>query len=133
MELAVSAAAFTAIAEQAEQRGTGARGLRAILEKLLTPVMFHLPNNLAAFAAQEGRGSPESTYSDNDSDRDGNCGDLRDMSAEVFRHTALVDEGVVRGERGVLMLHGDLTAEEVLAGRAEVEDSRVMEVTAPVL
>ncbi|MHA7177773.1 ATP-dependent Clp protease ATP-binding subunit ClpX [Arthrobacter sp. Sr24] len=36
--------AMTAIAELALDRGTGARGLRAILEEVLQPVMFDLPS-----------------------------------------------------------------------------------------
>jgi ATP-dependent Clp protease ATP-binding subunit ClpX len=37
-------AALEAIAEQAVARKTGARGLRAILENLLGPVMFEVPS-----------------------------------------------------------------------------------------
>lgn len=36
--------ALDAIADQALERGTGARGLRAILEEVLLPVMFELPS-----------------------------------------------------------------------------------------
>ncbi|MDR6417428.1 ATP-dependent Clp protease ATP-binding subunit ClpX [Pseudarthrobacter sulfonivorans] len=36
--------ALNAIAEQALERGTGARGLRAIMEEVLLPVMFDLPS-----------------------------------------------------------------------------------------
>lgn len=36
--------AYKAIAKKALQRGTGARGLRAILEEILMDVMFELPN-----------------------------------------------------------------------------------------
>ncbi len=36
--------ALTAVAERAVKRGTGARGLRAILEKTMTNIMFDLPN-----------------------------------------------------------------------------------------
>ena len=32
------------IADQALERGTGARGLRAIMEEVLLPVMFDLPS-----------------------------------------------------------------------------------------
>ncbi|MCU6478992.1 ATP-dependent Clp protease ATP-binding subunit ClpX [Arthrobacter sp. A2-55] len=35
--------ALTAVAELADSRGTGARGLRAIMEEVLGPVMFDLP------------------------------------------------------------------------------------------
>ena len=38
-----AASALRAIAQKALKRGTGARGLRAILEELLTDVMFDLP------------------------------------------------------------------------------------------
>ncbi|MEO6413491.1 MAG: ATP-dependent Clp protease ATP-binding subunit ClpX, partial [Pedococcus sp.] len=34
-----------AIADQALKRGTGARGLRAIMEEVLMPVMFDVPSD----------------------------------------------------------------------------------------
>jgi ATP-dependent Clp protease ATP-binding subunit ClpX len=36
--------ALVAIAHRALKRGTGARGLRAILEEMMTDIMFELPN-----------------------------------------------------------------------------------------
>ena len=36
--------ALTAVAEKAIKRGTGARGLRAILEMVMTDIMFDLPD-----------------------------------------------------------------------------------------
>ncbi|MEV4991295.1 MULTISPECIES: ATP-dependent Clp protease ATP-binding subunit ClpX [Micrococcaceae] len=44
VELVFDDAALEAIADQALERGTGARGLRAILEEVLLPVMFDLPS-----------------------------------------------------------------------------------------
>lgn len=44
VELVVEESALAAIAQQAASRGTGARGLRAILEGLLQPVMFEVPS-----------------------------------------------------------------------------------------
>ncbi len=44
VELEFSDDAVEAIAEQALLRGTGARGLRAILEEVLLPVMFDVPS-----------------------------------------------------------------------------------------
>ena len=44
IELAFDTEALEAIADQALERGTGARGLRAILEEVLLPVMFDLPS-----------------------------------------------------------------------------------------
>ncbi|MFF1879881.1 ATP-dependent Clp protease ATP-binding subunit ClpX [Pseudarthrobacter sp. AG30] len=44
VELVFDDTALDAIAEQALERGTGARGLRAILEEVLLPVMFDLPS-----------------------------------------------------------------------------------------
>ncbi|CAM3214807.1 ATP-dependent Clp protease ATP-binding subunit ClpX [Arthrobacter ulcerisalmonis] len=43
-ELVFDDAALDAIADQALDRGTGARGLRAIMEEVLLPVMFDLPS-----------------------------------------------------------------------------------------
>ncbi|MFJ5860277.1 ATP-dependent Clp protease ATP-binding subunit ClpX [Pseudarthrobacter sp. NPDC092439] len=44
VELVFDDTALEAIAEQALERGTGARGLRAIMEEVLLPVMFDLPS-----------------------------------------------------------------------------------------
>jgi ATP-dependent Clp protease ATP-binding subunit ClpX len=44
VELEFSADALEAIAEQAIHRGTGARGLRAIMEEVLLPVMYDIPS-----------------------------------------------------------------------------------------
>ncbi|MHB1130261.1 MAG: ATP-dependent Clp protease ATP-binding subunit ClpX, partial [Ilumatobacteraceae bacterium] len=43
VELEITKSALDAIADQALQRGTGARGLRAILEEVLLNVMYELP------------------------------------------------------------------------------------------
>ncbi|PRQ11699.1 ATP-dependent Clp protease ATP-binding subunit ClpX [Corynebacterium sp. 13CS0277] len=47
-ELVFEDEALTAIAEKALARKTGARGLRSILEELLTPLMFDLPDREVA-------------------------------------------------------------------------------------
>ncbi|WFR82804.1 ATP-dependent Clp protease ATP-binding subunit ClpX [Arthrobacter sp. Y-9] len=44
VELEFDQEALDAIADQALERGTGARGLRAILEEVLLPIMFDLPS-----------------------------------------------------------------------------------------
>ncbi|MBT2513580.1 ATP-dependent Clp protease ATP-binding subunit ClpX [Arthrobacter sp. ISL-30] len=44
VELLFDDDALNAIADQALERGTGARGLRAIMEEVLLPVMFELPS-----------------------------------------------------------------------------------------
>jgi len=44
VELEFSEDALAAVAEQAIMRGTGARGLRAIMEEVLLPVMFDVPS-----------------------------------------------------------------------------------------
>jgi len=45
VELELTPEALDAIAEQALKRGTGARGLRAIMEEVLMPVMFDVPSD----------------------------------------------------------------------------------------
>ena len=45
IELEVTEEALVAIADQARSRGTGARGLRAILEEVLLDVMYELPGD----------------------------------------------------------------------------------------
>jgi ATP-dependent Clp protease ATP-binding subunit ClpX len=44
VELMVTEGALDAIAEQAQKRGTGARGLRAIMEEVLLDTMYELPS-----------------------------------------------------------------------------------------
>ncbi len=44
VELVITEAALVAIAEQALNRGTGARGLRAIMEEVLLDTMYELPS-----------------------------------------------------------------------------------------
>ncbi len=44
VELEFSQDALEAIADQAIHRGTGARGLRAIMEEVLQPVMYDIPS-----------------------------------------------------------------------------------------
>ena len=43
VQLSFDEAALRAVAQKALKRGTGARGLRAIVEEILTDVMFDLP------------------------------------------------------------------------------------------
>jgi ATP-dependent Clp protease ATP-binding subunit ClpX len=45
VELEFTEDAIEAVAEQALLRGTGARGLRAIMEEVLLPVMFDVPSD----------------------------------------------------------------------------------------
>ena len=64
IELEVSDDALVAIAEKALDRGTGARGLRAILEEVLLDVMYELPGDDAVgrvvvdLDAVQGGGAP---------------------------------------------------------------------------
>ena len=44
VELEFTPEAIEAVADQALLRGTGARGLRAIMEEVLLPVMFDVPS-----------------------------------------------------------------------------------------
>jgi ATP-dependent Clp protease ATP-binding subunit ClpX len=44
VELQFDQDALDAVVDQAEDRGTGARGLRSIMEEVLKPVMFDLPS-----------------------------------------------------------------------------------------
>ena len=55
VDLEFDEGALTAVVEQAEARGTGARGLRSILEAVLHPVMFDLPgrDDIAAVTITE--------------------------------------------------------------------------------
>ena len=46
VELKVTEGALEAIAEQAQKRGTGARGLRAIMEEVLLDTMYELPSRI---------------------------------------------------------------------------------------
>lgn len=64
-ELTVTDAALGVIADKAAERKTGARGLRAIMEELLVPIMYELPDreNVAEVVVDEavalGEGDPK--------------------------------------------------------------------------
>ena len=64
-ELTVTDGALGVIADKAAERKTGARGLRAIMEELLVPIMYELPDreNVAEVvvdeAAARGEGEPK--------------------------------------------------------------------------
>jgi ATP-dependent Clp protease ATP-binding subunit ClpX len=45
VELEFSDDALTAVADQAVERGIGARGLRAILEDVMTKIMYEIPSD----------------------------------------------------------------------------------------
>ena len=69
-ELHFEDAALEAIAELALERKTGARGLRAIMEELLVPIMYDLPDrediasvHITKDCVTDG-GEPEFVYSD---------------------------------------------------------------------
>lgn len=63
--------ALAEIADLAIERGTGARGLRAILEDLLVPVMYELPDRedinqvVVSAASVRGENTPQLRYSEN--------------------------------------------------------------------
>jgi ATP-dependent Clp protease ATP-binding subunit ClpX len=44
VELEIAPDAMTAVAEKAIERNTGARGLRSILEEIMTDIMFEIPS-----------------------------------------------------------------------------------------
>jgi ATP-dependent Clp protease ATP-binding subunit ClpX len=44
VRLTIDKEALRAIAQKALKRGTGARGLRAILEEMMTDIMFDIPS-----------------------------------------------------------------------------------------
>ncbi|MDY6054413.1 ATP-dependent Clp protease ATP-binding subunit ClpX [Micrococcus sp.] len=65
VELEFEPAALDAVVDLAEARGTGARGLRSIMEDVLKPVMFDLPSRedvgTVVITAQTVRGEAEAT------------------------------------------------------------------------
>ncbi|UVY83579.1 ATP-dependent Clp protease ATP-binding subunit ClpX [Brachybacterium sp. NBEC-018] len=85
VELDFDRGALEAIAEKAISRGTGARGLRAILEESLQPVMFEVPSrdDVAKVVITEGvitEGRPPLMLTTSEAERD-EAGDRRDRSA----------------------------------------------------
>mmetsp|Transcript_6080 Transcript_6080/g.9179 ORF Transcript_6080/g.9179 Transcript_6080/m.9179 type:complete len:578 (-) Transcript_6080:170-1903(-) len=107
VELVVTPKASIAIAEAARCRNTGARGLRAIVEHLLSPALFLVPSRISA-----------------------------DLPPESRIHTVLVDEAAARQQRGVLILQRDLTVEECLLqlnSSTSIGDDRIQEVTVDAL
>lgn len=85
VELDFDRGALEAIAEKAIARGTGARGLRAILEESLQPVMFEVPSrdDVAKVVITEGvitEGRPPLMLTTSEAEHD-EAGDRRDRSA----------------------------------------------------
>ena len=70
-ELRFTDGALSAVAKKAAERGTGARGLRAIMEETLVPIMYDLPDreDVAEVVVDanviNGRGEPEYVLRDN--------------------------------------------------------------------
>ncbi|WP_297851079.1 ATP-dependent Clp protease ATP-binding subunit ClpX [uncultured Corynebacterium sp.] len=70
-ELRFTDGALHAVAKKAAERGTGARGLRAIMEETLVPIMYDLPDreDVAEVVVDanviNGRGEPEYVLRDN--------------------------------------------------------------------
>ena len=62
--------ALTAIAKEAVERKTGARGLRSIIEKVMTDIMYEIPSDDSIGICTitkdviEGKGQPEIVYRD---------------------------------------------------------------------
>ena len=70
VELQFSDDALDSIAEQAVERKIGARGLRAIMEKVMTDIMYEIPSDdrvgrcLITKDVVEGKALPQLTYRD---------------------------------------------------------------------
>ncbi|MBQ4059436.1 MAG: ATP-dependent Clp protease ATP-binding subunit ClpX [Lachnospiraceae bacterium] len=70
VELAFEEAALRAIAKETMERKTGARGLRSIIERAVTDLMYEVPSNdeiskcVITKETVEGTGEPEIVYSD---------------------------------------------------------------------
>ena len=70
VKLEFTADALEAIAEQAVERRTGARGLRAIIEKVMMDIMYEIPSDdtigICTITREviEGTGQPEIVYRD---------------------------------------------------------------------
>ena len=70
VKLEFTADALEAIAEQAVERRTGARGLRAIIEKVMMDIMYEIPSDdtigICTITSEEmeGTGQPEIVYRD---------------------------------------------------------------------
>ena len=68
VELEFQPEALEAIADKASERNIGARGLRAVMEGILTPMMYDIPSDPAVVKAVitkdcvEGRSGPELTH-----------------------------------------------------------------------
>jgi hypothetical protein len=124
----VTPGALRAIAQRAMKRGTGTRGLRSIMEGLLTDVMYEVPE----YAAAHGNGSASGSGSSSgvgagatSSSSSGNAGagaPGREASSSsgssggtqaAERVVILDEEGVVSG-RGARLLVG---GQEVIGGR----------------
>jgi hypothetical protein len=91
------------IAEIAHEKKTGARGLRSIVEKILTPAMFLIPSHTSATSKTSERGDgtqPSPPWMV-----------LRPPRHPLY-HAVVIDERSARGERGVVLLTHEITTAE---------------------
>lgn len=123
VELICTPEAAEAIARIARHRGTGARGLRSIVENLLSLAMFAIPSQQQQLE-EDSNGDSSKKY-----------------------HSLVIDEMAVLSRRGVVLLSGDLTPAEYLSmqsrydsesqfagpGGGVLMDRRVKEVTRAML
>src|SRR6202000_2425446 len=89
VELEFSEDALEAVADQAILRGTGARGLRAIMEEVLLPVMFDVPSDDGiARVEHDRRGRPGQRAADHRAAR----GRARDPQTPAAREVGLTSD-----------------------------------------
>jgi hypothetical protein len=108
------------IAEIAYEKKTGARGLRTIVEKILTPAMFLVPSHAKRQARRAGAGGGSGTETGGESGEVDDVSQSPTLTKSLLQpqqrhpvyHTVIIDERSARQERGVVLLTHEITIEQ---------------------
>lgn len=117
IELICTDQANQAIAQIAHNKKTGARGLRSIVERILTPAMFLIPSQTDSVTGLSGHDVL---------DHDAITQSLKPHRHPSY-HAIIIDELAAKNERGVILLTHQITKDEYMKLSLEEvnSDSRI--------
>jgi len=109
------------VARQAKQQRTGARGLRAILERIMLEAMFVVPNENDDAARCSAHRDDDDDDDNNEADDDDSDDDAAARQARGHVTGVFVDSAAVRGVRPPLLTRHPASLGDLLAALAGSE------------